>query len=208
MASEDSGVFSLWDAQFYGSQKTQREVTTDAALSKRISLRVQSATRILRQMGLLADTRPSKFGYVIGTTGVADRLVWVDRVMEDPPLVHPNAPKGVYGTDRECYRFLANHVQQGHRTMETGAGISSALFAAWGCEHLTIVPSEEEVAGIISYLDRVGIDQRKIRFDTNAVRACSAPTCRSWGGIRPSPHRRRPWIPISNYPLVLWERDF
>jgi hypothetical protein len=100
-------------------------------------------------------------------TDVADRLLLVDRVIADPPLVHPSAPKGVYGTDRDCYRFLAKHVQQGHRTLETGAGISSALFAAWGCEHLTIVPSEGEVAVIISYLDRVGIDRGKVRFDTN-----------------------------------------
>ena len=61
-----------------------------------------------------------------------NRIATVRMVTDSPPVVHPEAPGGVWRTTRECYELMANHVGLGSRTLETGAGLSTALFAAWG----------------------------------------------------------------------------
>ena len=77
------------------------------------------------------------------------RREWVDRVLSDPPAVHPEAPEdGVWRTEAGCYRFIADHVTAGCRTLETGAGVSTVLFAAWGCDHVAVVPAPGEIAVI------------------------------------------------------------
>ena len=98
-------------------------------------------------------------------TAEARRAV-VGRVISAPPPVHPDAPNGaVWSTTRSCYDFMADHVHPGSRTLETGAGISTVLFAAWGCEHLAIVPFIDEVDAIRSYCSDKGIDITTVAFD-------------------------------------------
>jgi hypothetical protein len=58
---------------------------------------------------------------------------------------------GVWSTDESCYRFLAECCRPGWRTLETGSGISTVLFAAWGAEHCCITPGPEEAAAVIAY---------------------------------------------------------
>ncbi len=97
---------------------------------------------------------------------VARRLAWVDRVLDAPPAIHPDADNGaVWSTGRGCYRFMADHVDHGSRTLETGAGLSTVLFAAWGCEHLAIVPSQDQAAVIAEYCTKQEISQEGLRFD-------------------------------------------
>jgi hypothetical protein len=98
--------------------------------------------------------------------GVDARLAIGRRIFDRPPRVHPNAPNGaVWRTNWGCYEFMAGMVGPGDRTLETGTGISTVMFAAWGCEHLAIVPSEYQANVIMDYCNEMGIDTSHLRFD-------------------------------------------
>lgn len=93
------------------------------------------------------------------------RLSTVGKVIESRPTVHPGAPDGVWGTERSCYDFMANHVQLGSRTLETGAGLSTILFAAWGCHHVSVIPYPSEATRIEAYCAENGISTDSLSFD-------------------------------------------
>ncbi len=61
---------------------------------------------------------------------VSTRQALIERVVLNPPPVHGTAAgeTGVWSTAHDCYDFLARHVEPGARTLETGCGISTALF--------------------------------------------------------------------------------
>jgi hypothetical protein len=93
----------------------------------------------------------------------------VDRLLSDRPAVHrmdlSDAPAvGLLATDPDCYRYLASVCRPGTRTLETGAGLSTVLFAALGTEHICITPSADEVARITAYCNEHAIDGSLIRF--------------------------------------------
>jgi hypothetical protein len=98
--------------------------------------------------------------------GLEERLEVCRRILDDPPKVHPNAPNGaVWRTGRACYEFMANQVQPGCRTLETGTGASTVMFAAWGCVHTAIVPSEHQSTIILDYCTQNAIPTDLLRFD-------------------------------------------
>jgi hypothetical protein len=91
----------------------------------------------------------------------------VSIVMNDPPPVHGAAagPTGVWGTAIDCYDFLARHVEPGARTLETGCGISTALFALWGTEHTCVVYSQDEVDILSSWAHQREVDLSHLTFE-------------------------------------------
>jgi predicted O-methyltransferase YrrM len=96
----------------------------------------------------------------------AERHAILTRVLGDPPRVHPGAPNGTaWRTGRACYEFLADSVADGSRTLETGAGLSTVLFAAWGCRHTSVVPFPDEAVAIERYCTEQGIDTSCLTFD-------------------------------------------
>lgn len=72
---------------------------------------------------------------------------------------------GVWSTDESCYRFIARIAQPGMRTLETGSGISTALFAAIGTDHRCITPAEVEADHLRDYFTAQGISGARIRFE-------------------------------------------
>ncbi|MBV8981369.1 MAG: class I SAM-dependent methyltransferase [Acidimicrobiia bacterium] len=90
-----------------------------------------------------------------------DRRAIVDGLLADPPRVHEElyAPPelGVWLTERECYDFLADRTAPGASTLETGLGVSTALFLAAGAAHTCIVPSRTQVEALRRYCDERGI---------------------------------------------------
>lgn len=93
------------------------------------------------------------------------QLAIVKQVLRDPPAVHLGAPDGVWRTQRRCYEFMSGEVRPGFKTLETGTGISTVLFTAWGCEHIAVVPSREESETILDYCSERGIDTSALTFD-------------------------------------------
>jgi uncharacterized protein YciI len=88
-------------------------------------------------------------------------------IMNDPPRVHgPEAGEtGVWQTTLDCYEFLAEHVQPGARTLETGCGISTALFGVWGAEHTCVVNDQRQVDTLCSWAQQREIDLSRVTFE-------------------------------------------
>lgn len=94
-----------------------------------------------------------------------DRLACVDRLLADPPVVHPmdssaTPTMGVWSTDEAAYRFIAERCPPRARTLETGSGLSTTLFAALGTDHICCTPGPEEAERIIDYCNahELGVD--------------------------------------------------
>lgn len=117
--------------------------------------------------------QPATTVYAVMTGPPSGRLGVVDEVLADPPIVHyltyddllAGTLTGVHGTDASCYRFLAGSCESGSRTLETGAGISTVLFAAWGTRHRCVTPRQEEAEAITAYCRSHGIPIDGVTFD-------------------------------------------
>jgi Methyltransferase domain len=92
-----------------------------------------------------------------------DRIAAVWRVLADPPQVHPRT-NGAWSTDPACYEYMASIAKAGVRTLETGLGVSTVLFAIWGCKHTCVVHQEAEVAACRQYFTSRGISDTNITF--------------------------------------------
>jgi hypothetical protein len=95
---------------------------------------------------------------------VQERLAIIPKIFESPPMVHVRGTH-VWRTHLSCYEFLARHVEPGARTLETGCGVSTVLFTAWGCEHLCVVPEASQRDGIYKYCEERNIDASRLSFD-------------------------------------------
>jgi hypothetical protein len=88
-------------------------------------------------------------------------------LLADPPLVH--GPEGgndliTHGLLPVVLEFIEREVQPGHRTLETGCGLSTILFALRGAEHTCIVPNPPEVERVRSWCDEHGVDHAALTF--------------------------------------------
>jgi len=61
-------------------------------------------------------------------------------------------------------RYLLNHVKPGMRTLETGAGISTLIFAIRNAQHYAVTPSADEAIAIRQYANRVEISLERVKF--------------------------------------------
>jgi predicted O-methyltransferase YrrM len=103
-------------------------------------------------------------------TEVMDKRALVDQLLERPPAIHAmndegDPELGVWSTDRDCYLFLTETVRPGSRTLETGSGLSTILFAALGAEHTCVTPAQVEVDRIVEYCRQEEIDISRVAFE-------------------------------------------
>src|SRR5436305_1661930 len=98
-----------------------------------------------------------------------DGRALVERLLGDPPRVHEElyAPPelGVWLTERDCYEFIADRCRPGAHTLETGLGVSTALFLALGAEHTCVVPSQSQVDVLRRYCADRAIPTDRLRVD-------------------------------------------
>src|ERR1019366_7698005 len=69
-----------------------------------------------------------------------------------------------YGIDPGLARFLLESVREGSKTLETGSGISTLVFALRHCWHTAVTPSAEEAENIRSYAAANGISMDRVEF--------------------------------------------
>jgi len=72
----------------------------------------------------------------------------------------------------DVLRFIDAHVREGSETLETGAGVSTVLFALKGASHTCIVPSEEEVTRIKAFCREYHIALGKLTFEVDRSERC------------------------------------
>ncbi len=68
------------------------------------------------------------------------------------------------GIGEDVLRFLAESVGEGQRTLETGAGCSTLVFALRKARHTAVTPSEVEIRLIREYADTNGIGLADVTF--------------------------------------------
>ena len=69
-----------------------------------------------------------------------------------------------YGIGSDLAHFLADTVESSSQTLETGAGISTLIFALRGAAHIAITPNQTEVEAIQSYATIKEIDLSHVEF--------------------------------------------
>jgi hypothetical protein len=69
-----------------------------------------------------------------------------------------------YASNINLLRQLELLVEPGMKTLETGAGWSTVIFAGKGAEHTCIMPSEEQKKRIILYCRENGISIDRVTF--------------------------------------------
>jgi len=79
-----------------------------------------------------------------GATGGVDAAAAIAMIATDRPSVHDGAPDGVWAAAADCLEFLAATVKPGQRTLETGCGATTIVFAATGAEHAAVFLDESE----------------------------------------------------------------
>ena len=79
-----------------------------------------------------------------GSTGGVDAGAAIAMMATDPPSVHDGAPAGVWAAANDCLEFLAATVKPGQRTLETGCGATTIVFAASGAAHTSVFLDESE----------------------------------------------------------------
>jgi hypothetical protein len=93
-------------------------------------------------------------------------ILQLDDILSDPPLVHRGGTC-VWGLSEDVLRYIDDVIKPGAKTLETGAGISTILFAVRSSEHTCIVPSKQEVDMIRAYCLRKNISLDYVHFITD-----------------------------------------
>lgn len=75
-----------------------------------------------------------------------------------------NNQRRCYGVDKDVLGFLSKEVKSGFKTLETGAGCSTLIFAAAGANHLAVTPSAEEAKLIREYALAHAIPFNTVQF--------------------------------------------
>ncbi len=91
----------------------------------------------------------------------------VDRLLSEQPAIHGDAGASdllTHGLTPGALRFIEQTVRPGHRTLETGAGYSTIVFAAAGATHTCVVPNPPEVERLSAYLESSGIGADAVTF--------------------------------------------
>lgn len=88
------------------------------------------------------------------------------RLLADPPRVHDmgGGELASLGTEAACYALIAGRCRAGDRTLETGLGLSTALFGALGTDHTCVTPSSAEVERLRRYCAARGVPLERVTF--------------------------------------------
>ena len=93
-----------------------------------------------------------------------------EEILAGPPQPHlfEGLPH-LWGLGERALRFLFDSVPFGAQTLETGAGVSTVVFALAGAQHLAVTPSDHEAAALRAYCETkdVGIDRVTFQIDSS-----------------------------------------
>lgn len=105
-------------------------------------------------------------------------MLTVPELLADPPKLHAfrqtlGTPEGMFKegelinrwklSDEELL-FISKHIGKGSKTLETGAGCSTVLFALMGTNHTCIVPDKPLTERIVAFCEQKGIPTSGLKF--------------------------------------------
>ena len=86
-------------------------------------------------------------------------------LLNNPPALHESGGRPItYTLSDEALSFIDDHINSASKTLETGAGISTVLFAMKGTQHTCIVPDKAQVERIKEFCRPNQIPTEKIDF--------------------------------------------
>ncbi|HJX90478.1 MAG TPA: class I SAM-dependent methyltransferase [Pyrinomonadaceae bacterium] len=86
-------------------------------------------------------------------------------LLNNPPSLHESGGKPfTYTLSNEALSFIDEHINSESKTLETGAGVSTVLFALKGTQHTCIVPDQAQVQRIKEFCNQNQISTDKIDF--------------------------------------------
>jgi predicted O-methyltransferase YrrM len=88
-------------------------------------------------------------------------------LIASPPNLHGVDAAGrpeSWALGSEALRLLDSAIEPGFRTLETGAGVSTVLFAIRGTDHTCVVPDPAEVERIRSFCAGNGLSTDRVEF--------------------------------------------
>src|SRR5258708_22758280 len=88
------------------------------------------------------------------------RLVTPDELYARPPRIHTDGhgrAHGRWALSRESLSLIERLARPGQATLETGAGLSTALLALIGTDHTAVTPEVAEVRRLKTYCARHAI---------------------------------------------------
>jgi len=95
----------------------------------------------------------------------------VQDLIEEQPRFHTVGEELLvsYAINPETLIYIDQNVQEHDRTLETGAGVSTVLFALRGAEHICIVPDQKQVDRIRKYCrdNQIAMDNVDFYIDTS-----------------------------------------
>ena len=84
-------------------------------------------------------------------------------LLKDAPLLHRGGTATLQLSD-ETLAWIDGCINESSRTLETGAGVSTVLFALKGAEHTCVTCTRDEVDAITRYCSSRGISLERTRF--------------------------------------------
>lgn len=94
---------------------------------------------------------------------MVDHVDVVARLLGDQPSFHLGGERD-WSALPGTLRLIDGLVSPGDRTLETGSGASTVVFAASGADHTAISPDPGEHDRIAAYCDRIGISVSRVTF--------------------------------------------
>ena len=91
----------------------------------------------------------------------------VERLLEDRPSFHLGGGAN-WAALPQTLRVLAHYLRPAARTLETGCGASTVVFASSGAEHTAISPFSAEHEAVQRYCAQVGIQPDHVRFQVGS----------------------------------------
>jgi hypothetical protein len=79
-------------------------------------------------------------------------------------LLHAQGTTDTWESSESLLRFLDDALEAGMRTLETGAGRSTLMFARKGCIHEAVTPASDEIAAIRKEAEALGVDLANVTF--------------------------------------------
>jgi Methyltransferase domain len=90
----------------------------------------------------------------------------LNTILSDPPKLHEDKGQLIshWRIDNKTCFELNDRLKAGLKTLETGAGLSTIIFAANGCQHTCVTPVKAQVDRIQDYCRSANIDTSKVKF--------------------------------------------